>query len=295
MSIVRRPDCARCLRTALLVIALALIAACGDDGGGTAPDEGQPAANLPGALTDVYGEYEISLQIQYTWPGKGRVASFTRPGYVNVAASEPGVINVPPGTELPGIPSSEVMFGAAYVQNPVHVSIGTLGFDQHGDCGIISTLRIGIPIGDAYIFSYDGCDAVADAGANKGAFACVPHFYGTAEASDSVNLVYFMNVATVNDAGTVMLTGYLADDHVEEAAAANQAYVHFVHEWFGPMDDIFILGEGTTFSLTIGSGQIVGQFRGVARSATAMIVEDLLVEATFGGKRSPTAAADARP
>jgi len=272
-------------RLGLVLAILAALPACGGDDGGTDPDGGAPAANVLGPLAAVYGEYDVTLQIQYTWLDKGAVESFTRAGYVNVAASEPGVVNVPEGTSLPGIPPEAVMFGAAYVQNPAHVSMGTLGFDQHGDCGIISTLRFGIPIGDAYIFAYDGCDAVADAASGKGAFACVPHFYGAAETSDSVNLVYFLNTAAIAADGTVTLSGYLADDHTAEAAAANQAFVHFVHEWFGEMDDIFILREGATFSVTLGGGQVTGQFRGVARSASTMIAEDLLVEAWFGGKR----------
>lgn len=275
----------RLTRLSILAVTMVIVAACGSDDGGTGPSGNSPSANIPASLSAVYGEYDLTMQIQYTWLAKGAVTMFTRPGYIDIRPSEPGVVNIPPGTSLPGIPPEEVMFGAAYVQNPVHVSIGTLDFSQHGDCGIISTLRIGIPIGDGYIFSYDGCDAVADVKSSKGAFSCVPHFYGTAETSDSVNLVYFMNIVAIDADGTVTITGYLADDHVEEAAAANQAFVHFLHDWFGPMDDIFILGEGTTFTATIGAGGITGQFRGVARSASTMIFEDLLVEAWFGGKR----------
>ena len=265
----------------LPILACLLLVACGGDGDADSGDS-VPAAAIPNELSGVCCEYDLTFEIQLGWMKDGETRSFTRPGSLTVRPSEPGVINVPEGTTLPGVSPEDVMFGAAYVQNPVSVSFGTTGFDTHGDFGIFTMVRYGIPIGGPYIFAYDGCDAVAD---GKGPFECVPHFYGATETSGSVNLVYFSNRAMMGADGLVYLSGYLADDHTAEASAANQAFVHFTHDTYGEMNDIFIFYKGAEYSLTIDGTQVSGSFAGVARSASGMVYEDLAVTATFTGTR----------
>ena len=147
-----------------LLVALTL--GCGGEEGPNDPP-GQ-TSNIPAALQAVLGDYNITYDAEITKAGQApRKVKLASPATISVTASQPGVMAVPEGMTIPGLQPEDIIFGAAYVQNPVHVFMGTQTADQHGDFGVWSSVWIGLPP-DQVDLEYTVCDQGEDR------FSCSP-------------------------------------------------------------------------------------------------------------------------
>ena len=254
----------------------------GDDNGNDGPT-GQDT--LP--LASFYGDYDVTFTgrtggeyqptnsiVSGTTTG---IVPFSLAGTVSISASEPGVIAVPNGETIPGVAPEDVIFGAAVMQNPVHVFMGTQEASRPGDFGFFSMMRFGLPAGSNLLF-YTGCSG-------GGAFSCVPMFFRrTTPSGDSVNLIYFIIRGSGNqDAFT--LYGKLVDTHTTEAAAANLFSVPITSPILGSFNDSFMFNRGALFEITLSGNNISGWIQGTGGSVAQLVPQTALFEATFSGSK----------
>lgn len=263
----------------LTPILLVLAAGCGGD---DKPADPAPAAsNIPAALSAVFGDYDVTCNVQITKAnGSTAIAAATSTSaVVEIRESQPGVIGLSEGETIPGLDSTELIYGAAYVQNPVHVFLGTATANQHGDFGIWSSVRIGLPP-DPVELEYAGCGD-----GSSGRFSCSPTFFQHAETTDSVNLVYFAVQAEEFENGSVHFRGYLADDHRNEAAAANGFNILADNDILGRFVDSYLFDEGATFEFTVAANGISGTVSGQGRSLVGSEPDPARFEMLFAGTK----------
>ncbi len=257
------------------------------DGGATAGVESM-------ALESIYGEYDVTIAGRVGGPYEptGSIVSGTTAGVVDFAAtgsvalsaSQPGVIAVPSGTSIPGVAPEDVIFGAAYMCNPIHVFLGTRTVDAAGDFGLYEMVTIGIPADPVDIYpEYDGrgqCEVPADQ-----PFACSPTFFqSTAPSGSNVNLIYFVTQVE-GDGERLTVRGELRDTHTAEAAAANLFTVPIESPLLGNMNDQFMFAEGASFELTIVGNTLSGTIRGEGRSVAGLVPQTAILEATLSGSK----------
>ena len=260
------------------VVVLAMLG-CGGEVGRSGLESGDP--KIPTALSAVLGDYSITANATMSNAGGWtmRLAPGASPATLSLRASRPGVMGVPNGMTIPGITPSDIIYGAAYVQNPVHVFMGTTTQDQHGDFGIWSSVWIGLPPNPVHL-EYVGCEG-------EGVFGCSPVFFQSADVTDQVNLVYFAVSVTGARNGDITISGYLSDTHKSEAAATNGFAVRVTDAILGQFVDQYIFYEGATFTLTIQGTHISGVVEGVGRSAALIGHPDVNFRMTFDGDKAP--------
>ena len=143
----------------LAVLILGLVGCGGDSDDPSGP--GGDTSGLPPALVATFGTYDITYTTAITRAdGKKQILAADKAGAsIEISGGQPGVMGVDPGTTVPGVEPEDIIFGAAYVQNPVHVFVGTGTADQDGDFGIWSSVWYGIPA-DAVDLQFTGCNGV---------------------------------------------------------------------------------------------------------------------------------------
>lgn len=258
----------------LVVIATGLWGCGGDD----PADPGGDTSNLPAALVATFGTYDITYTASITKAdGTRRVLGADKVGAaIEISGSQPGVMGVDPGTTVPGVDPADVIFGAAYVQNPVHVFVGSDTQNQDGDFGVWSSVWIGLPP-DAVDLQYDGCEG------EGGPFACSPRFFEAAESTDAVNLIYHATSVTEHANGNIDFSGTLIDDHRSEAAAANGFWLQADHDILGPGVYPYLYDEGATFEFTVRDGAVSGTVAGTGRALIGSEPAVVQFTVTFGG------------
>lgn len=247
----------------------------GDDPSGPGTDD-----SIPAALRATFGTYNVTYTATITKAGGSPepVLPDKAAAAIEITGSQPGVMGVDPGTVIPGLSPEDVIYGAAYVQNPVHIFMGTATANQHGDFGMWSSVWLGLPP-DSVNLEFVGCDG-------QGFFNCSPVFFQHAEVTDAVNLIYYaVNVAEQQN-GDVVFSGFLADDHRSEAAAANGFSILATHDILGQFVDIYIFDEGATFSFTVAGDAISGNCQGVGRSLIGSEPDEATFRITFGGNKA---------
>lgn len=260
-----------------VVLLVCALSGCGGEDGPAGPGVED---NIPAALRDTFGSYAVTYTATITKDGglpEALPANKTA-AFIEITGSQPGVMGVDPGTVIPGIAPEDVIFGAAYVQNPVHVFMGTASANQHGDFGIWSSVWIGLPP-DPVNLEYVGCGG-------QGFFNCSPVFFQHAESTDAVNLIYYAVSVEQLQNGDVAFSGFLADDHRSEAAAANGFSILATHDILGTFVDQYIFDEGATFSFTVSNDAISGSCVGVGRSLIGSEPDQATFRITFGGGKA---------
>ena len=252
-------------------------------GCGGADDPSHPAdaaPDLPPSLVATFGTYNISCTTSITRSdGTSLLLGADKAGAsLEISGGQPGVMGIDPGTTVPGVDPQDVIFGAAYVQNPVHVFVGTATADQDGDFGIWSSVWYGIPA-DAVDLQFTGCQGV------DGPFACSPQFFEAAEMDDSVNLIYFATSVTEYADGDIRYSGTLVDDHRSEAAAANGFSLQADHDILGPGVYPYLLDEGATFEFTFHGAAVSGSLTGTGRALISSEPDVVTFSVNFGGTK----------
>ena len=220
----------------------------------------------------VGGEYQPTDSL-VTGTTTGVVPFVITGGTVTLSASEPGVIAVPPGETIPGVAPEDIIFGAAVMQNPIQVFMGTPEASQSGDFGIFSMMRFGLPSDSNQLF-YTGDE-------NLSAFSYVPIFYRrTTMSGDSVNLVYFTS-QVYGENNTIRINGKLVDRHTAEAAAANLFSVPIESPILGSFNDQFMFDQGTLFEITVLGNNISGRIQGTGVSVAGLVPQTAIFEVTF--------------
>jgi len=265
------------VRQGFLIILVVLTFGCGGDD----PGQPEPTSNLPAELLATFGTYDITYTTSITRADGIRevLVADKIAAAIEITGSQPGVMGVDPGTTIPGIAPEDVIFGAAYVQNPVHVFIGTDSQNQDGDFGIWSSVWIGLPPGPAQL-EYVGCSG------SDGPFRCSPVFFQSAEVTDSVNLIYYATSVTEYADGDIDFSGFLADDHRSEAAAINGFSMLANHDILGEGVYPYLFDEGATFDFTVRNGTVEGTITGVGRALISAEPGVVTFTITFGGGKS---------
>jgi hypothetical protein len=241
------------------------------------------------ALRPFYGDYAVTFTGLVGGPyepGNSLVSGTTigiqhavLPGTVTLAASQPGVIAVPDGVTIPGVAQEDIIYGAAVMQNPLHVFMGTATASKPGDFGLYSMMRFGLPAGPA-ILDYTGC---TDYG---GPFNCVPVFFqSTIPSGDSVNLIYW-TIQASGDQPALKITGKLIDRHTAEAAAANLFSVPVESPLLGIIMDTFMFGQAATFELTVTGAAIEGWILATGVSVAGLAPQIAVFEVSFQGVKT---------
>jgi hypothetical protein len=259
--------------------------------GPNTPGIGQPRpGNAPAVLTSILGEYDVTFSGRVGGPYEPTnsivsgtttgIVNFTSSGYVSISPSKPGVIAVSNGQTIPGVNPQDVIFGAAVMQNPVAVSMGTIRASEPGDFSIFSMMEFALPSGSNQLL-YTGCSGTG------GPFSCVPMFYRrTTYSGDSVNLIYFVNQVG-SDGQSYSVSGQLMDRHTAEAAAANLFSVPITSPILGTFNELFVFDTTTSFQLTITGQTITGQVTGAGRSVTGSVPQTAILEVSIQGTRRP--------
>ena len=256
-----------------------LVCALPGCGGGDDPAGPGTTDNIPAALRATFGSYDVTYTATISKHGgpPEPVPLDKAAAAIEISGSQPGVMGVDPGTVIPGVAPEDVIFGAAYVQNPVHVFMGTASANQHGDFGIWSSVWIGLPP-DPVDLEYVGCGG-------QGFFSCSPIFFQHAESTDAVNLIYYAVGVEQQQNGDVTFSGFLADDHRSEAAAANGFSILATNDILGTFVDQYIFDEGATFSFTVSNDAISGSCVGTGRSLVGSEPDPATFRITFGGNK----------
>ncbi len=275
----------RGMKVLILTVLLGVfLTACGSgDSNGNGGGSQDSGADL---LTPFYGNYNVTFkgQVGAEYQPTGSlvdgtttgIVTFLTGGTITLSASEPGVIAVPSGETIPGMVPENVIFGAAVMQNPIHVFMGTPEASQAGDFGIFSMLRLGLPSEPNQLF-YSGCSGAG------GPFSCVPMFFRrTTMSGDSVNLVYFTSQVSVNN-NNITINGKLVDEHTAEAAAANLFGVPIESPILGSFNDQFMFEQGALFKITVSGNSISGWIKGTGISVAGLAPQTAIFEATFEG------------
>lgn len=208
------------------------------------------------------------------------IVPFSLAGNITLSESEPGVINIPEGTTIPGIDPKDIIYGMAVIQNPFQVFIGTEKATRPGDFGLFSMMKFGIP-SDPNQLLYSGCNGV-------GPFNCVPMFLSRHTYSgESVNLVYF-TIDVNGNADSVTINGILYDRHVSEAAAANLFTVPVESPILGTLNDIFLLNTRSSYKIVIKGDKISGWIKGTGYSIAGLAPQKATLEAEFEGTKENT-------
>ncbi len=257
----------------------------GDENGNDGPpDQGKFL------LSSFYGDYDVTFTgrtggeyqptnsiVTGTTTG---IVSFSLAGTISLSASEPGVIAVPNGETIPGVAPEDVIFGAAVMQNPVHVFMGTQEASRPGDFGFFSMMRFGLPAGSNLLTYSGGC---SPGGGN--AFDCVPEFFRrTTPSGDSVNLIYF-TIRVSGNQNTLSIYGQLVDTHTTEAAAANLFSVPITSPILGTFNDSFMFNRGALFEIIVSGNNISGRILGTGESVAQLVPQTAIFEATFSGSK----------
>jgi hypothetical protein len=205
------------------------------------------------------------------------IITFSLEGNITLSESEPGVIAVPKGTSIPGIKPEDIIYGAAVMQNPLRIFIGTEEASRPGDFGLYSSMKFGLPDDPSQLF-YSGCYG-------EGPFNCVPMFFRRHSYSGkSVNLVYFTISASGNN-DSVIISGTLYDRHLSEAAAANIFNVPVESPILGNYNDNFAFSQQTQFKLVIKGNEIMGWIKGTGSSVAGMVSQQAIFEVEIGGTK----------
>jgi len=203
------------------------------------------------------------------------IVPFSLEGNIKLSESEPGVIAVPEETTIPGIDPEDIIYGAAVIQNPVQVFIGTEEVTRPGDFGLYSMVKLGLP-SDANQLFYSGCNG-------DGPFNCVPMFFRSHTYSgESVNLVYFI-IDVNGNADSVIIKGILYDRHISEAAAANLFTVTVESPILGTFNDCFMLNVLTSYEIVIKENKISGWIKGAGHSIAGLAPQEAILEVEFEG------------
>ena len=265
------------------IIAAAAMQRTGDNsnGSGGSPNQG------PFLLSAFYSDYNVTFTgrtggeyqptdslVTGTTTG---VVSFSRAGTISLSTSELGVIAVPHGETIPGVAPGDVIFGAAVMQNPLHVFMGTHEASRAGDFAIFSMMRFGLPADPSQLF-YTGCSG-------SSIFNCVPMFFRrTTPSGDSVNLIYFTIQVSGNE-NKIFIYGKLVDRHIMESAAANLFSVPITSPILGSFNDSFMFDQGATFEITVSGNSISGRIQGTGSSVAQLVPQTAIFEVTFAGVR----------
>ena len=208
------------------------------------------------------------------------ILPFSLEGNITLSESEPGVIGVPEGTTIPGINPEDIIYGAAVIQNPVHVFIGTEKATRPGDFGLYSMMKFGLP-GDPNQLFYSGCNG-------DGPFNCVPMFFRRHTYSgESVNLIYF-TINVNGSADSLIINGILYDRHTAEAAAANLFSVPVESPILGTFMDVFMLNVLSSYQIVIKGNKISGWIKGSGYSVAGLAPQKAILELEFEGTKENT-------
>lgn len=211
------------------------------------------------------------------------IVPFSLEGNVTLSESEPGVISVPAGTTIPGISPEDIIYGAAVIQNPIDVFIGTKEVNRPGDFGLHSMMKFGLPSDPNQLF-YSGCNG-------DGPFNCLPMFYRRHTYNgESVNLVYF-TIDVYGNADSIIINGVLHDRHISEAAALNLFSVPIVSPMLGTLYDIFRLNILTSYKILIKGPKVTGWIKGAGYSVGGLAPQKAVLEVEFEGTKENTAGA----
>jgi hypothetical protein len=206
------------------------------------------------------------------------IKPFSKNGTVTISVSQPGVIAVPDGGQVPGVAKQDIIFGAAVIQNPLRISIGTPEASEFGDFGIYTMMKFGLPADPGQLF-YSGCTGAG------GPFSCVPMFYRrSAPSGRSVNLIYH-TVRVEGSGNSVVISGRLLDTHISEASVVNIFNVPISSPIMGPMNDPFMFDAQTRFEMRISGGNITGSIKGTGHSIAGLAPQTAIFELTFSGKK----------
>jgi len=240
-------------------------------------------------LSSLYGDYDVVFTGQvggYYQPTNSLVSgtttgiiNFSKQGAISMSKSKPGVIAVDPGETIPGVNPDDVIFGAAVMQNPIHVFMGTLEASQAGDFGIHSMMEFGIPSGPTQIFE-SACTPTKEK-----PFICVPKFFQRANpAKGSVNLIYFTTRVYEKNNG-IVVEGKLVDKHSAEATVVNIFNVPVESPILGSFNDSFMFDKGLLFQMMVSGNNISGWIKGTSSSIAGLVPQSAVFQANFQGSK----------
>lgn len=266
----------------VLTLLLLFLQACGNGS-----SNNQPQSNV---LSGSYGDYNVTFTGQVGGPYEPSnsivtgttvgVVNFTRNGTITLSPPETGVIAVPDGVTIPGINADDIIYGAAVMQNPIRIFIGTSEASAPGDFGIHSLVRIGVPKKNP--------ESVTINCSGSSAFSCSPEFFRRTDPEDltgSVNLIYFVTKVNGNTTSFV-ITGQLIDRHISESAAANLFTVPIESPILGDTNDQFMFSTTTNFEITVSGNRISGNISATGSSVAGLAPQTAIFELSFNGVKN---------
>lgn len=217
------------------------------------------------------------------------LVDFTSTGTISLRLSAPGVISIPIGEVIPGVPAQDILFGESVAQNPVDVAIVTPFLVQVGDFNLHSITELALPA-DADTLLYNGCTTIAQQG-TQSTTQCVPVFFRAARPADQgVSPIHFTVEATTAPStltpvpGTLILAGQLRTIQ-PGVTIANAFIVPVAVPFSGTVNDTFIFSRGATFQMTVTGTSLIGSIQATGVSSAGLVTQPATLTVNFQGTK----------